>query len=152
MSDQKEEYGKKDDSYEREPFNIENYSIEELIEENSNKIESNSEIVGLLDERADENERKINQMNIHLEMLADKLGDMYERVNTNKCLREYADSDEELSTESEDIGDKHPVELIGGEKNKRKKSVKSKKGVKSKKIKKQSRNIRKTRKTRKNRN
>jgi len=140
MSDQKEEYSEKDDSYESESDNMENYSIEELIEENSNKIESNSEIVGMLDERADENERKMNQMNIHLEMLADKLGDMYERVNTNKCLREYADSDEELSTDSEeDIGDKHPVELIGGAK-------KNKKTIKSKKNKKQSRNIRKTRK------
>ena len=94
----------------------------------------------MLDERADENERKMNQMNIHLEMLADKLGDMYERVNTNKCLREYADSDEELSTESEEnIGDKLQVELIGGYK-------KNKKTIKSKKNKKQTRNIRKTRK------
>jgi hypothetical protein len=145
MSDQKEEYSEKDNSYESELDNMENYRIEELIEENSNKIESNSEIVGLLDERADENERKINQMNIHLEMLADKLGDMYERVNTNKCLREYADSDEELSTNSEeDIDDKLQVELIGGYK-------KNKKTIKSKKNKKQTRNIRKTRKTRKTR-
>lgn len=76
-------------------------------------------------------------------MLADKLQYMYEGVNTNKCLREYADSDEELSTDSEeDIGDKLQVELIGGEK-------KNKKTIKSKKNKKQSRNIRKTRKTRK---
>ena len=63
MSDQKEEYSEKDDSYESEPNNMENYSIEELVEENSNKIESNSEIIGMLDERADENERKMNQMN-----------------------------------------------------------------------------------------
>ena len=46
---------------------MENYSIEELVEENSNKIESNSEIIGMFDERADENKRKMNQMNIHLE-------------------------------------------------------------------------------------
>ena len=78
MSDQKEEYSEKDDSYESEPNNMENYSIEELVEENSNKIESNSEIIGMLDERADENERKMNQMNIHLEMLADKSQYMYE--------------------------------------------------------------------------
>jgi len=144
MSDQKEEYSEKDDSYESEPNNMENYSIEELIEENSNKIESNSEIIGMLDERADENERKMNQMNIHLEMLADKLQDMYEMVNTNKCLREYADSDEESSDSEEDISDdKLQVELIGGTK-------KNKRTIKSKKVKKQSRNIRKTRKTRKN--
>jgi|TARA_B110000285_G_C14903627_1_gene504464 hypothetical protein len=58
MSDQKEDYSEKDDSYES-AYNMENYSIEELIENNSNKIESNSIIIGMLDERADENERKI---------------------------------------------------------------------------------------------
>ena len=41
---------------------------------------------------------QINQMNTHLQMLVNKLGDMYERVNANKCLKEYANSDEELST------------------------------------------------------
>ena len=57
MSDQKEDYSEKDDSYES-AYNMENYSIEELIENNSNKIESNS-INYRFDERADENERKI---------------------------------------------------------------------------------------------
>ena len=50
MSDQKEDYGEKDDSYES-AYNMENYSIEELIENNSNKIESNSIITGLMKEQ-----------------------------------------------------------------------------------------------------
>ena len=80
MSDQKEDYSEKDDSYES-AYNMENYSIEELIENNSNKIESNSIIIGMLDERADENERKIKWT--YLQMLVNKLGDMYKRINTS---------------------------------------------------------------------